>query len=338
MNCRKIFSILNRAGLARFVSRVGASFAASAVLLAPLPASASDDFPNRPLRIIAPISAGGPSDTAARLVAIALGKQLNQTVIVENRTGAGGVVGTEAALNAPADGYSLLLSIAATFTVIPSAKSVGYDVEKDFVALGQIWTAPQALVVNVKSRFKSVADLVTYAKANPGKVTFGSAGIGTTTHLSLELLQQGAGLKLVHVPYRGTSLSVADVISGNIDAIFGDVANLKPFIDGGKLTALATTGREHSRLLPDTPTMIEAGVPDVVTVNWYGLHVRSATPPAIQERLKTAVLAAQEDPDFKVALDKHATSTGTRGAAEFDKMIREERARLAPVVRSLGIK
>ena len=314
--------------------RIGCGFLGIAFALGP---ACADSFPSRTVRIIAPIAAGGPSDTAARLVATALGKQLKQNVIVENRTGAGGVVGTELALNAPADGYTLLLSIAATFTVIPAAKKVGYDVEKDFIALGQIWSAPQALVVNENSRFKAVEDLVAFAKENPGKVTFGSAGIGTTTHLSIQLLQQGAKIDVVHVPYRGTSHSVADVISGNIDAVFGDISNLMPFVEAGKLKPLATTGKERSSLLPQAPTMVEAGVPNVITVNWYGLHVRSATPPAIVAELKAAVLAAQQDPDFKSVLEKNATTTGTLGSEAFDKMILEERVRLLPVIQSLGI-
>jgi tripartite-type tricarboxylate transporter receptor subunit TctC len=327
-------SLIHRTRLTQVSMRSAGAIVASLLTAA---SAFADSYPSRPVRIVAPIAAGGPSDTAARLVAIALGKQLKQNVIVENRTGAGGVVGTELALNAPADGYTLLLSIAATFTVIPAAKKVGYDVDNDFAALGQIWSAPQALVVNANSRFKSVADLVSFAKANPDKVTFGSAGIGTTTHLSIQLLQQGANIRVVHVPYRGTSHSVADVVSGNIDAVFGDISNLMPFIEAGKLSALATTGKERSSLLPNVPTMVEAGTPNVVTVNWYGLHVRSATPPAILSTLKAAVRAAQDDLDFKNALGKNATSTGTVGADAFEKMIQEERARLTPVVRSLGI-
>jgi tripartite-type tricarboxylate transporter receptor subunit TctC len=296
----------------------------------------ANDYPSRPLRIIAPIAAGGPSDTAARLVALALARQLNQNVVVENRTGAGGVVGTEMAAKAEPDGYTLLLSIAATFTVIPVAKKVNYDVEKDFIPLGQIWSAPQALVVHTDSRFKSVADLVAEARANPSKVTFGSAGVGTTTHLSIELLQREAGIQLVHVPYRGTSQSVADVVGRNIDAVFGDISNLLPFVESGKLNAISTTADQRSTLLPNVPTTAEAGFPGVKTVNWYGLHVQAGTPVGIVERLKAAVRAAQDDSDFKESLRKNATSTGTFGADAFDKMIREEQARLTPIVRALG--
>jgi tripartite-type tricarboxylate transporter receptor subunit TctC len=308
---------------------------AASVALAMTPAR-SDEYPSRPIKIIAPIAAGGPSDTAARLVAQALARHINQSVVVENRTGAGGVLGTEMVANAPADGYTLLLSIAATFTVIPLSKTVGYDPEKDFIALGQIWQAPQAMVVNIESKFKTAADLVSYAKANPGKLTFGSAGIGTTTHLSIELLQRDAAIEVTHVPYRGTSQSVADIMGGTIDAAFGDISNVVPFVDGGKLTALATTGIERSPLMPNVPTTTEAGISGVRTVNWYGLHVSSKTPPEIVEKLKAAVLATQNDPEFKAVLAKNATSTGTVGAEAFDKMIRDERQRLTPVIRSLG--
>jgi tripartite-type tricarboxylate transporter receptor subunit TctC len=298
----------------------------------------ADDFPSHPLRIIAPIAAGGPSDTAARLVAAALERRLGQTIIVENRTGAGGIVGTEAAAKAAPDGYTMLLSIAAVFTVIPFTKQkADYDIQKDFSPLGEIWAAPQALVVNVKSRFKSVSDLVSYAKAHPGKVVFGSAGVGTTTHLSIELLQRGADIKLVHVPYRGTSQSVQDVLGQNIDAVFGDVSNLLPYIQSGHLRALATTGEQRSVLLPNVPTMIEAGVPNVRTVNWYGLHTQAATPAPIQARLEAAIRAMQLDPAFKARLAQDGATTGTVGAADFGKMIDAERNRLAPIVTSLGL-
>jgi tripartite-type tricarboxylate transporter receptor subunit TctC len=297
----------------------------------------SEDYPTRTLRIIAPIAAGGPSDTAARLMAVALGKQLKQSVIVENRTGAGGIVGTEVVHTAAADGYTILESIAATFTVIPSAKTVSYNPEIDFIALGQIWSAPQALVVSSNSRFKSVADLVKAAHEKPGTVTFGSAGVGTTTHLSILLLQQTANISLTHVPYRGTSNSITDIMAGNIDAAFGDVSNVLPFIQAGKLTALATTGTERSLLLPAVPTMKEAGCSGVVTVNWYGLHVSAKTPAPIVDTLKSAVRAAQDDPEFKAMLVKSGTSTGTLGSEAFEKLIREERARLAPIVHSLHL-
>ncbi|MCC6890267.1 MAG: tripartite tricarboxylate transporter substrate binding protein [Hyphomicrobiales bacterium] len=310
----------------------------STLLLAALVGgAAANEFPTRPIRIIAPIAAGGPSDTAARLAADALRRQFGQSVLVENRTGAGGVIGTEAAAQAKPDGYTLLLSIAATFTVIPAVKRTSYDPQKDFVPLGQIWSAPQALVVNAKSTMKSLADLVDYGKKHPGKLTFGSAGVGTTTHLSIGLLSREARIEVVHLPYRGTSQSVTDVVGGQIDAIFGDVSNLAPLVETGSLAALAVTGTERSPLLPNVPTTAEAGYPNVRTINWYGLHAPAGVPPAVLDRLTAAVAAIQQDPRFLESLAKHAASTGTLGARQFDDMIREEVARLTPLVRSLGV-
>ena len=300
--------------------------------------AAADVYPSRPIKLIAPYSAGGPGDTSGRLMAEALGRQLNQAVVVENRTGAGGVIGTEAVLHSEPDGYTLLVSAAATFTVIPAGKKVAYDPEKDFVPLGQTWYAAQALVVNPKSDFKTVADLIAYAKANPDKVSFGSAGNGTTTHLSMGMLSQEAGVRLVHIPYRSTSQSVVHVLGGQINAIFGDISTVAPQVKAGMLTALAVTGAERSPLLPNVPTTAEVGLPGIKTVNWFGIHAPAKTPPAILDRLKAAVKAAQLDPTYKAALTKLSNSTGTVGAEAFAEMIHQEIQRLYPVVRSMGIR
>jgi tripartite-type tricarboxylate transporter receptor subunit TctC len=297
----------------------------------------AEEYPSRSIRIVSPMTAGGSTDTAARLIAEALGRQLGQTVIVENRSGAGGVLGTEAAARAQADGYTLLLSVAATFSIIPAVKKVSYDPRKDFVPLGQVWSAPQALVVRAQSNLKTVADLVAYAKANPGKLTFGSAGNGTMTHLSIGLLSREAGIEVTHIPYRSSGQSSIDVLGGLIDAIFGDISTLAPHIQSGKLTALAVTALQRSPLLPNVPTMAEAGLPGVRTINWFGLHALARTPPAVLERLKTAVRAAQLDPAYQASLAKIANSTGTVGAERFDEMVQEEAQRLGPIVRSLGI-
>jgi len=312
-----------------------------AILTAQTPAaSAEDSFPDRPIRIIAPIAAGGPSDTAARLFAKALTNQLKQRVIVENHTGAGGVVGTEFAAQSRPDGYTLLLSIAATFSVIPAVKNVQYNTEKDFVPLGQIWQAPQALVVRTDSKFKSLSDLIAYAKKNPNKVTFGSAGVGTTTHLSIVLLSQAAGIQVVHVPYRGTSESVKDVLASQIDAIFGDAANVAPYVSttsANGLRALAVTGPQRSSVLPDVPTTGELGYPGISTVNWYGLHALVGTPTSVLAKLRIAVRAAQEDPDYAEMLKKHGATTGTLGAEAFGTFVHEDAQRLQPVLKSLGL-
>ena len=311
---------------------------ASLALAAAGTSTAADVFPSRPVKLVAPYSAGGPTDTAARLMAEALSRQLGQSVVVENRTGAGGVIGTEAVAHAPPDGYTLLVSAAATFTVVPAVKKVSYDPEKDFIALGQIWYAAQAVVVKSPPKFKTLAELIAHAKANPDKLSFGSAGNGTTTHLSIGLLSREAGVRLIHVPYRSTSNSVVDVMGGNIDAIFGDISTVAPQVKSGALTALAVTARQRSSLLPNVPTTAELGWPEINTANWYGLHALAGTPPAVVERLKTAVRAAQLDPAYQAALTAIANSTGTVGAEAYADMIRQEAQRLAPIVRSMGVR
>lgn len=296
----------------------------------------ADEYPSHPIRIIVPFAAGGPSDTAGRIAATLLISHIGQNVYVENRTGGGGMIGTEAVASAPADGYSLLLSDAAAFIVVPIVQKATYDTAKEFVGLGQVASAPQALVVSKDSDFKSVRGLVDYAKQNPGKLSFGSAGIGTTTHISLLLLQRSTGISVVHVPYRGTSLSIADVMGGNIQAVFGDAATLAPLVKDGKVRALATTGDVRAPVLPDAPTMAELGFPNVRMVNWFGLHVSSATPPGIVSQLRSAVAAMQADPEFATRLAKIGTSMGTVGAEAFEAMVAQWREQLEPVVRSLG--
>lgn len=300
------------------------------------PAHAEDAYPSRPIRIVVPFAPGGPSDAAARIAAQSLTDHVHEKVYVENLSGGGGVIGAEAVAKAPADGYTLLLSDGASFTVTPMMHKVSYDTAHDFVGVGQVAAAPQALVVNPKSQFKSVRELVDFAKANPHKVTFGSAGLGTTTHLSILLFQQAASISLVHVPYRSTGLSVADVLKGDTDAIFGDVSTLAPMVQANQLVALATTGKTRSPLLPEVSTMGELGYPSVLIVNWFGLHVRSMTPPATLQRLKAAVLAMQKDPEFLASLKKRMMFPGTVGADAFNKMVQDNASHLAPLVQALG--
>ena len=297
----------------------------------------ADEYPSRPVRIITAMAAGGMSDRAIRLITEPLERQLGQPLIVENRSGAGGVIGTEAASRAPADGYTLLVSMASTFSIIPAVKKASYDPLRDFVPLGQIWYAPQALVVRSNSSLKTIGELVAYAKANPDRLSFASAGNGTSTHLSILLLAREAGIKVIHVPYRSGGQSVADVLGGQVEAVFSDISALVPHIQSGALRALAVTAPQRSSLLPNVPSMAEAGLPGVSTINWFGLHALAGTPPAVLARLKAAVRAAQLDPAYKAAMAKNAMTTGTVGAEPFGEMIREEAQRLAPVVRSSGI-
>lgn len=295
----------------------------------------AEEYPSRPIRIISAMAAGGLSDTAVRFIIEPLGRQLGQQVIVENRSGAGGLIGTEAAARSAADGYTLVVSSPSAFNIIPAVKKTSFDPKKDFVPLGQIWSAPQVLIVRSESNLKTVADLVAYAKSNPGKLAFGHAGNGTTTHLCIELLSREAHISVIQVPYRSGAQTVVDLLGGQLDAVFVTPQTLAPYLK--KTRALAITDVQRSPLLPDVPTMAEARLPGVRVVNWLGLHALARTPPAALERLKTAVRAAQLDSEYRVSLAKIGMTTGTVGAERFAEMIDDDVQRLAPLVRSMGI-
>src|SRR6266545_237731 len=238
----------------------------------------ADDYPSRPVTIVVPFTAGGPADTAARTISEVLRRHLGQPLVAENRAAASGITGTEAVALGEADGYTLLLGGIAALALIPPVQKVRYDVERDFAPLGLIWRSPQVFAVRPALDVKTVADFVAYAKPNPGKVTIGSAGNGTVTHLAGELLKRESGIDLLHVPYRSTANSLTDLVGGHINAIFGDVAILQPHVSSGAIRALAITSPERSPLLPDLVTTAEAGFAGVRTEVWYGLLAPARTP------------------------------------------------------------
>jgi len=306
-------------------------------MLAVLPpaGAAADDYPSRPVTIIVPFTAGGPADTAARTFAEVLRHHLGQSLVAENRPAASGITGTEAVALGEADGYTLLLGGIAALALIPPVQKVRYDVQKDFAPLGLIWRSPQVFAVRPNLDVKTVADFVAHAKANPGKVSIGSAGNGTVTHLAGELLKRESGIELVHVPYRSTANSLTDLVGGHIDAIFGDVAILQPHVNSGKIRALAITSPDRSPLLPDLVTMTEAGFPGVRTEVWYGLLASARTLAPILDKLKVAVAATQSDPAFAQSLGKYGIRPSEPGAEAFAKFIRDETARWTPIVKSV---
>ena len=310
--------------------------AALALLLTASPALA-EDFPNRPVRFVVPFSAGGPTDTAARLIAEPLQRQLGQTIVIENRPGASGVPATEAVVQGPHDGYTLVVGGIAPIVLIPAVKAVRYNVEKDLVPLGLIWQSPQVLAVRTGLPVNSVSELVAYAKANPDKLTIGSAGVGTVTHLANELFKAETGITFTHVPYRSTSNSVTDLRGGQIDAIFGDVAILKPQVEDKGIKALAITSKKRSPLMPDLKTMGELGYPNVQTEVWFGLFTPTGAPEAVIKRLKDAVRAAQADPEFKKGLEKFGTELDNEGADGFAAFLRSETKRWTPLMKAAGI-
>ena len=299
-------------------------------------AAVADDFPSQPIRFVVPFSAGGPTDTAGRLIAVPLQRQLGP-IVIENRPGASGVPATESVVSGANDGYTLVVGGIAPIVLVPAVKKLRYDVDRDLAPLGLIWRSPQVLAVRASLDVKTVADFVAYAKGHPDKLTVGSAGIRTITHLANELFKREAGISFTHVPYRSTSNSITDLMGGQIDAIFGDVAILSPQVKAGTIRPLAITAAKRSPLLPDLPTMAEAGLPNVQTEVWFGLLAPARTPAPVLERLKAAVKAAQLDPDYRAALAKFGTVIDDVGAEPFGDFIHAESKRWTPILKEAGI-
>ena len=299
--------------------------------------AAAQDYPSRAITIIVPFTAGGPNDLAARIYADGLRRHIGAavTIVVENRPGGAGVPGTEAALQGDHEGYTLLMGGIAPLTMIPPIQKVRYNTEKDFVPLGLMWRSPQTFAVHPSVGVKTVAEFVAKAKANPGKLTIGSAGFGTVTHLANELLRREAKIDFTHVPYKSTANSLNDLLGGHIDAIFGDTALVKPQAEAGKVVALAVTGANRSPLMPDLATTGEVGFAAVQTEVWYGALVSVRAPAPVVTRLKAATLAVQNDAATQKALRQHGIVLGESGAEAFAKFIRQEIERWTPIVTSV---
>jgi tripartite-type tricarboxylate transporter receptor subunit TctC len=297
-------------------------------------AARGDDFPSRPIRVIEPYPPGGPSDVGIRLMVEPLAQKLGQPLVVENKGGAGGLVGTESFLSMPPDGYSLLVGAIGPFAIIPAAEKVPYDPIKDFAPLALVWRSSQVLIVNPKLGIKTLQEFVAYAKANPGKVTLGSAGTGSITHMSIELLEQEAKISLVHVPYHSTGETMPAVLGGQIDGAFADVTLIPQFVKSGALTAIAITAPERSLVMPDLPTTAEGGLPGVDTQNWFGLVASAKTPPEVLARLKSATAAVLADRAYRDSVAKQGLTLKDWDSDSFQSLIRSQMAKWAPVVQA----
>jgi tripartite-type tricarboxylate transporter receptor subunit TctC len=309
----------------------------AALLLTNGPVVAGDGgFPSRPIRVLVPTAAGGPADIGARLAAEALGRVLNAPVYVENRSGRINVI--ESYLAAQADGYSILVGSTGTLTIFPVARQVPYDVEKDFVPLGTVWRTASALEVRTGLGVRTLAEFIAAAKAGPGVLTVGSAGVGTPAHLTIELLKREAGIDLIHVPFRNAGESLNAVIGGQVDALFGDLKLAAAQLKAGTVRALALTGPKRAPELPDVPTMAEAGLPGVASEPWFGFVVSAKTPPAITKRLQDALAATHDDPVYQKGLARLGVTPGERGPDALARLIRDDTARWRAVVTAAGIR
>jgi tripartite-type tricarboxylate transporter receptor subunit TctC len=313
--------------------------AALLVLGATVAQAQTGGYPSRAVRIIVPFAPGGNVDLVARAVAQPLAERLGQQVIVDNRPGASGLVGTHLVAKSPADGYTLL-AMANTFAVVPSLMSnPGYDPLKDFAAISLTCRVPQVLVVNPALPVRTVKQLVTLAKARPGEISYASAGTGGTGHMAAELFNRHAGLKMLHVPYKGNAQAIVDVISGQVTMMFDQVSTSAPHIRAGKLRALAVTSLERSRLFPELPTIDESGVRGFEDITFNGLVAPAGTPRDTVARLHAEIAKAVRVP----ALNKRFLERGVELAASaspdaFAAYIRAEFVKKAKLAREAGIK
>jgi tripartite-type tricarboxylate transporter receptor subunit TctC len=295
-------------------------------------------FPTKPIRLIVPFAPGGSNDIMARIAAQKFSESLGQQVIVDNRPGASGIVGTELAAKAPPDGYTLLM-MSLTLTVNPSLyRKLPYDTTKDLVPVSLIASAPLMLVVNPALPAKSVQELIAHAKANPGKLNFGSGGRGTTPHLAGEMLKAMAGLDMTHVPYKGGGPALADLVGGQIQLMLENIPSTLPFAKSGKLRALAVSGMKRSPLVPDLPTLDEAGLKGYEIVGWNGLFYPAGTSPAIIRTIHAQTVKMLAQPDVKERLAALGAEPVGNSPAEFAAFIRAEIGKWARIVKQAGLK
>ena len=296
-------------------------------------------WPSRPVRLLVPFAAGaGINDIMARLVGQHLGAGLGQPVVIENRAGAGGIAGTEAAAKAAPDGYTFLMTNVSLVTSAYLYPKLPYDPQKDFVPVTLVATSPLMLVVHPSVAAKSVQELVALAKANPGRLNFGSGGVGSTPHLSAELFKSAAGIDAVHVPYKGGAPALNDLVGGQLSFMIENVPGTMPFVKQGRLRALAITSAQRSPLEPALPTMVESGVPGYEVVGWQGLFAVAGTAPDIVARLQADVGKVLRLPEVRERLAALGAEPVGSTPEEFGAFIRAERTRWGRIIREKGIR
>jgi tripartite-type tricarboxylate transporter receptor subunit TctC len=296
-------------------------------------------FPSRTIKLVVPGPPGGGTDTLGRMVADGLSKQLGQAVVVDNRAGASGMIGASEAARAPADGYTLFMAYSGTLTTNQWLyKKMSYDPAKDFAPVSAFAQVPNILVVNATVPATNVKELIALAKAQPGKLNYASSYIGSMSHLSMELLKQMTGTDILHVPYNGDAPSMQALLSGQVQMMVTNTVSCLPMVKSGKLRALGVATSVRTAVLPDLPTIAEAGVPGFDTTLWYGVMVPAATPPSIVAKLNDAIRATQSSPDLKARLASTGSEPLVTTPIEFGELIRRDAERVGKVVQGAGIK
>jgi tripartite-type tricarboxylate transporter receptor subunit TctC len=321
---------------ARFVAYMGfAAIFGSVLAAAPV---CAQSYPAKTIKLVVPFGPGGPTDVSARLVSQVVQAALGQSVVIENRPGAGGATGTKSVATAEPDGYTLLIGTSATLGVVPAlVKSPGYDPVKSFAPVAKLADSTTVLVVPPSFPPISIAELIAYAKGNPGKLSYASAGYGNQTQLAAELLLARAGIKAVHVPYKSGAEMVTAVLGEQVHMAFPDISILLPLIREGKLKALAVTSAARHSQLPDVPTMVESGIADFVMTFWTGVIAPAGTPAAVIDKLNAAINDGLKSETMRETLAKVGATTNPGSPQDFGRFITAETAKWAAVAKTAGI-
>jgi tripartite-type tricarboxylate transporter receptor subunit TctC len=310
---------------------------AAGLLLALSTAVAAQDYPTKPVRLVIPFPPGGSNDIVGRLVATQLGERLGKQVIVENRGGAGGVVGTEMVSKAAPDGYTLLL-ISLAHAVNPWLYKLSYDPIKSFAPVATLGSGPNIVTIHPDLPVNSIKELVALAKQKPGELQYASAGVGSFQHLGGELFKLMAGVDIMHVPFKGGGPAMIDVMGGHTKILFSSLVQTTPHVRSGKLKALATGGAKRSPVFPDLPTVAEAGVPGYEAVNWWGIVAPAGTPGAVVDKLSKEIAAALKSPEVQKQFETEGAEIITMSSADFGKFIEAEITKWERVVKEGNIR
>jgi tripartite-type tricarboxylate transporter receptor subunit TctC len=312
--------------------------AAALVLSNPLDPAHAQTYPSRAITLVIPFAPGGSTSIVGRGIADKMSELLGEKVVVDNRPGAGGTVGTKAVAKSDPDGYTLLLGYTGTLAIGPSLyKNAGYDPRKDFAPIGLIGNAPNSLVVHPSFPAKTIAELIAYAKANPGKVNFGSAGAGTVSHITGEYFAASAGIKLVHIPYKGTGPALTDLLGGHIPMAFAPIPASHPSVSAGLLRALAVTSTTRSSLLPDVPTISESALPGFDASLYYGLAAPAGTPRPIIDRLNKELRAALASDEVRKQLTQDGTEITPGTPEDYAAFIDKDEKKWSQLVKASGV-
>jgi tripartite-type tricarboxylate transporter receptor subunit TctC len=317
-----------------------ARLAVAGLMAFPALALAQADYPNRPIKLIVGFAPGGSTDIVGRIVAQRLGERLGQTVVVENKAGAGGTIGADATAKAPPDGYTLTLGTTSTHAIAAGAYSkLPYDPVKDFQPISLVAITPYLLVVNPQVPVKTLAEFVTYAKGQPGKMNYASAGSGTATHLAMEMLKDAAKLDIVHVPYKGNAPADIAILSGEVQTVFGSMPALLQNAKANKVRSIAVGTATRSPALPDVPTVAEQGYPGFEAALWLGVFGPPGMPKAVVDRLHKELVAIVATPEFKAAMDANgAEPISSKSPEEFRQMLRGQVDKYVKITKAIGIK